>query len=332
MTGPGSFEATLYRELRALTRRAGLNRTQLPAEIAGTQLEAMLGLRGQPWESVRATLREHVRGVSATMSPEHRLALEVAFGIHARAGQPMLDQRIDWLARGLYCSERTVRRRIAAALQVLARATAAMPNGPASDEAVSEVGWRIRRVSILLRLDTAGPELHQSRQIVVERDGLDRIIGRFTLPRQPEDTSADRTPTVEVLYGGQLGEVARIGDEYFRYELRLPRALAAGDTHEYGVAYRLPPAAPMAPYVALVPLFNTYEFCQVRVRFDMRRVPVSIWRLAHVPPPVLAAAVPGENRLKVDGSGEVHVEFVRPGQGLGYGVAWEFADDIDRPS
>jgi hypothetical protein len=124
--------------------------------------------------------------------------------------------------------------------------------------------------------------------------------------------------------------VEAVTRSHLRAVLRLPHALSTGESHEYGVAFRLRPGRQMQPHYAFVPLWPCQKF-ELVVRFDLDRLPNAVWRYDGVPPRVLDDPhVPGDP-LHPDPIGEVRLGYDVLVQGLGYGLAWVLPEGISAP-
>jgi CheY-like chemotaxis protein len=123
------------------------------------------------------------------------------------------------------------------------------------------------------------------------------------------------------LQAGQIRHQDRPSREHFRYLVQLPRKFHEGETHEYTVRLRLPAGQPMAPHYVLQPLLPVKSF-GVKVRFDLARLPSSIWRLNGVPPRMIDVDHDERELLRADRFGELQLEFRNLRQGFAYGLSW----------
>lgn len=275
---------------------------------------------------IREKIRTTLHKLCVDLPAELRLALDVALAIDARTRLPLLADRFDWLAGELRCQPRTARRRVDHAFALITQA-ALSSTGVDDSPADPERGWYVRRLKALLRLDSRAPELYEERTIVATGNNLAEIRPRFSLPRpdpgryaEPADPTRVRL-IAEVLHGARMVELQRLGDSHFRFVLALPRALDAGDEHEYTTLVRVPENQPMRPHYAYVPLVACESF-QLRVRFDPARPPAAVWRIDRAPTRLLDDPTPTGERLHLDDGGELHLEVTDLEQGYGYGVAW----------
>lgn len=324
----GSLVQVLAGEFRSQRRGWGLQASDLRSRIAGQPLLAQL-YEVAPDDLAGEVRRKAVAALARLMADfpaEMRQAVEYALAISPEARFPTLSKREGKLAESLNCSIRTARRRVHEAFNRLSEEAAAeferlthrsgSADGP-------EDAWAVRKLESLLRLDTATPEVTETRCVVALRPGLRRIVTRFSLARLPAGTAAAPDVQAEVLYGATLhGPGRREGEGHFLHNLDLPRELGIGDHHVYSMTYRIPEGYVIRPYYAFVPLVSCDGF-SLRVRFGTDRLPTRIRRFHSVPQRRLADAdLPGEP-LELDAVGEVALTFDRIRAGFAYGIAWE---------
>ena len=182
--------------------------------------------------------------------------------------------------------------------------------------------WYIRSFTALLRMDTSPPEAQEQRVVVATADGLCELATAISVPRHPQDSAPSHHLEVELLHGGLLQLREQPWETYFRNVIVLPRALRAGEQHEYAMRLRIPPGQPMAAHYVHVP-HRRSDYFELRVRFSLDRLPRAIWMLPGVPTAVIYQLSPARQTLTPDRSGEVHVKFHQLQVGLGYGVCWQ---------
>jgi hypothetical protein len=315
------FEDDLYQELARLRRGRGLQEPR-PAERLGPLLRRLCGVALTDPDGVARRRAEAVLGELTTDLPDDlRAAAELSLGLGDRPAT-RLTQRTDALARELRCSGRTARRRMDEAAHLIARAALARPE-PRPDDTDPGSGWRVREFTGLLRLDTATPELYETRTVQAER-ALESLTIRLDLPPRPESEGPALPLEIDALYGVRLAGVeAGVDGRNYRLAVDLPRPLKPAEQVEFCLHYRVPPGQPIRDHCAIVPL-DPCDQGRIRVRFDPGDPPAAVWRLAAVTPRQLdrATLVPGPDRLDPDGAGEVDVSFRGLRQGHGYGLAW----------
>ena len=310
----------LVTELKGLRRGRGLYSDNVAARV-GDQLRQLCGIEhGDPPAVVRDKLSGRLGELASTLPSELETSFTVALAIHPEARQLLLQARLDWLAAHLKRDGRTARRRVDESIRRLAEAAArpvatveVLPDG-------SVAGWYIERFGALLRLDLPTPEARERRIVVAERNGIERIGLAVSLPREHGDLGAHEL-LADVEFGGRLVHTERASDSRFQWSLALPRALLAGERHEYGITFRLPPDQPMRQHYVFTPA-RRCDFFDLRVRFDPGDPPKEIRRVdAAFHRDVDEGIAMGET-LRLDNAGELHVDFRNLTVGFGYGVRW----------
>jgi hypothetical protein len=305
-------DSNLYRELRELRQRQGVDRADLRPYI-GPQIRRLLtGDQGDVRAAVEALLRDLIAG----LPPYLRQAAAVSFALEREDRFPTLDDRVVRLADLQTVSSRTARRRMGQALRAMATAGGEMLESEGEPPAGS--GWRVSSLRALYRLDTATPELYEMRTIVAIRE-IDHTVVRIGLPDAPEGVAG---LTVDALFGARIRSLERQnGGNNYKVVLELPRTLAPGEKQEFWLRVVLPPGQPTWSHYAIVPL-DPCAAGTVRVRFDPERRPDEIWLLNDVPYTDMRALRPGRETLTPSPLGEVSQDFYGMRQGHGYGIAW----------
>jgi len=321
-----AHEDGLLRELTTLRRGWGLEADRLRSRLGPLVAGWCEIHRTTSDREARRVLREAISAAIAEFPADDRLAVNVALGIAPGAQHALLSDRIGVLADRLRVSERTARRRIDRSFVRLAAeieaGTRPADGGPDPDK-----GWFVKRLEVLVRLDTGEPEVTEERLIVATRDGLGRIAAQFTVPRTEDGRDGERHVDADARHGVRIGTGQREGQRHFRWLLDLPRPLSRGESHTYSLAYRIRDGLPIRPSYVFVPLVPCESFT-VRVRFDPLRPPRVVWRLDRVPPSVVSdPPQPGEP-LPLDGACEVAQEFTAPQLGYAHGLRWLAGQDI----
>jgi hypothetical protein len=270
--------------------------------------------------TARVAMTTAIEELLRAESVETRLAILGALALHPQTDQRDLTARERWLAGQLNCHERTARRRVDEAFEVLVLVASDRAQADAAEQPVSDA-WQVQSLRAFLRLDGPSPDLTEHRSIVVNRDELGEIVCLFTLPRVSGAPTDDHDLVVEVLYGGRIRHRERPSEEHFRIVVELPRTYRRGETHEYAIRYQVPPGQPMAPHYVLQPLSPCLAF-EVTVRFNPAVPPTSVWRLDGVPPRMVDAPQSPTDLLVPDRFGDVRLSFRQLRQGYAYGVKW----------
>jgi len=312
-----SAEDELIDELTRLRHGRGLQDGSLRRRI-GRHIRRLCGLSGEESErDIRAKVHGWLTALIADLPDELARSAELGFAMDRVVRFRRLTDRVEQLATELSWSTRTARRRIEEVTKLVARA--ALAQGAGTDP---ETGWRLRSLWTLLRLDTVGPELHETRVVVAERSGLSRIAVRLSVPAAVIDPSAPRDVVAEVAYGARIVETEHwFAGQHYRWTLELPSPLASGAAHQFQMIYRLGADRPTRPHYALLPLVQCDHF-EVRVKFPIDQRPALIWRLDGLPPRLLDDDQPGRSTLELDDAGEVQLAFTDLRQGRGYGLKW----------
>ncbi|GGU37288.1 hypothetical protein [Lentzea flava] len=254
-------------------------------------------------------------------------AISAALGMGSEyGGMPMLSQRINRLAAKLSADPRTARRRIDDAFAVLA-AAAVSSTKPISVDESAKRGWHARCVRTIVLLGSNGIEVLELRTVVSETLDLRQIYLGFSTPA-PDRTDHPPQPRLQIdaLYGGDIVErrietTARTG-----FALKFPRPLKLGEVYEYGVRFRIPPDADVAPYYVLVPWVMCEEF-DLRVKFET--VPEKVELLSGVFQADTQDYVFAAPAIEIDTLGEVRAKFRQLQPGMAYGVRWR--DELREP-
>ncbi|WP_254896869.1 hypothetical protein [Amycolatopsis sp. Hca4] len=193
----------LLRELTTLRRGWGLEADRLRSRL-GPLVSGWCAIhRTTSDRDARRVLRAAISAAIAEFPADDRLAVNIALGIAPGAQHALLSDRIGVLADRLRVSERTARRRVdrsfarlAAEIEAGVRPGNGLPN---PDE-----GWFVKRLSVLVRLDTGEPEVTEERLIVATRDALDRIAAQFTVPRTEDGRDGERDVAVDARHGVRI--------------------------------------------------------------------------------------------------------------------------------
>ena len=102
---------------------------------------------------------------------------------------------------------------------------------------------------------------------------------------------------------------------------RLPRALAAGQSHTCGIITRLDPDQLRRPHYVLTAT-RPHDHFSLRIRFPLDRPPQWVRRVCGEPVRLLDEPRRGGDLLEPDPTGEVHTEFTRPVMYLAHGIQY----------
>ncbi|HEX3592628.1 MAG TPA: hypothetical protein VHV74_23640 [Pseudonocardiaceae bacterium] len=268
--------------------------------------------------TIRDKLSETLRELAERLPGDLRLVVTVSLALQADTQHQFLQERVQFLADLQRRDVRTIRRRMDEGFDRLAEIATTPSELP---DLGSGLGWYIGRMESILRMDKRTPECFERSTIVAERDGVDRVQTRMTLPKEAQATGEHHDLFPELYFGAALLSTEREYGDRFNFELGLPRPLMARERHDFGIILRVPEDQPMATHYVLLPDRRCDEF-HLRVRFDREKPPAMVWRVTEVFHRELDEHRPSEDLLTVDEVGEVSVTFTHLRPGHGYGVQW----------
>ncbi|MEU7476086.1 helix-turn-helix transcriptional regulator [Lentzea sp. NPDC042327] len=313
-TGSLSHEA-LAEELRRMRRGAGVHAPDLK-DAVGPVLRELCDLTDfDGAEVVRRKVGEWVHSVAGGLPADVRVTVLTALGLNPDAPHRVFRERVEWLAAQQDRSPGTSRRRIDEALTRMAEAAVAAPR-PALMTS-REHAWHVRAFEAVLSLDGTTPRCTESRTIVADRDGLDRITWSLTLPRNGDDSPGELDVTV--LHGAQLLSKERPSPRRFVLGLGLPRRLRSGEVHDFVLQVSVPNGR-LSPRYVFWPERRCERFRLVS-RFGSRK-PAAVWRVDHVFHRDADEIETGRDYVSVDDGGEVRAAFAELQAGHGYGIRW----------
>lgn len=317
-TGDG---VTLLNELMALRKGRGVNSADIHIssslrELCGIQPEDTPG-------HVRRKLIDGLDELAARLPPDLGLAARVALAIQPEAQQRFLTERTEWLAQRIERDNRTARRRMNEALQLMADLDTAGA-GTAESAAPPEEHF-IAEHWALVRLDQPNRDTHERRVVVSNVDGLREIDTVVMLPQDRGSSPGPPELHMEVLYGATLVRETRETETRFRYRLRLASPLNAGQSHEYSIIYRIPPKQLVRPHYVFIPHLRCNQVT-LRVRFPADRLPADVRRIENGYLRDLDGEMTGDP-ITLDDAGELSLTFTRLLAGMAYGARWQIPSD-----
>lgn len=315
-----SGSGPLVGHLSALRKGRGLLEPNLRRRL-NDQVAVLCGIDdGDDLSTVRDKIVTTLSDLLTHAPAEVSRAVMVSLAAESTAQFPTLTARRDWLAGSVPCDVRTVRRHEDRGFAMAATAAAGRLLGPIPTPRQPGNDWYFNQFRAILRLNGRTPELIEERRIVAVRDGLAEFSVALSLPESPESVNF-RPVEADILYGARITSAEYPSTSHFKFVLALPRALNRGETHDYGILFRVPEGRRMVPHYAIVPLAPCEAF-EVIVKFDTASLPSEVWRLDGVAPRILDSDRPTPDVLHPDGVGEIRLHFTELKQGLGYGMAW----------
>jgi hypothetical protein len=231
---------------------------------------------------------------------------------------PFFGDRVSWLAGQLCRDTRTALRRIDDAERLLAEEIAIELFRRRGRPAAAD-GWYVDTFSAVLMLDGPAPEALERRRIVATRPDLDEITVSLDVP---QDTDRGRMSLdAKVISGGELVRSDEPSRSRTQWLIRLPEALAPGQSHDYEISVRVPSGERMRSYYIFTPERRCDSF-ELRVRFDRHRLPGWVRRVDGEPVRVFEEVRPGDP-VAIDATGEAYASFASPIMHLGYGLQWQ---------
>jgi hypothetical protein len=300
--------ADLVRELKTLRKGRGLLASHIGERI-GSALRAICDVRDDDGPAViRQKVARRLEILAGELPSDLRIAVLAAFAIAPDARLPFYQDRVGLTARRLNRDPRTARRRIDAGIDHIAQLATVRPvpaarpaeaaaSASASASASAEGGWRTLELRVIALLDRTHPEVVELHRIAAGHHDLVTVD-------VPVPAAAD------VLYGATHAG---------RGTVTLPRALARGEEHEFGIRYRIPDTVPHLVRTQDHPC----DLFDLRLRFDRDRPPWPIWLLAAALDRDLTEPERTGEVREIDAAGELHLVFRDLTPGLAYGARWE---------
>ncbi len=322
MTDPKSqspaIVAQVEAEVRLLRKGRGIQAGDFEQRL-GPLLSELAAGADMPQSAVRRhALIAEISNCGKSLAADVRVAIHASLGLSEQTRQMMhFKDRVSWLANEIGFEYRTALRRIDAAERLLSEEIARELLRRRGRSAIAPDGWHLDDLRTLVRLDTATPEVHEHRRIMVTRSGLTEVMAWLDLP-QPHGGPG---PIGEVLYGGRLVRKEHPSGSRFQFVVQLPKALAEGEEHEYGLMLKIPEGQ-LLPYYIISPECQVNMF-DLRVRFGPERRPDWIRRVDGETVRMFDAALPGDDLMDLDEAGEVSAHFDKPTMYLCYGLRWQ---------
>ena len=184
--------------------------------------------------------------------------------------------------------------------------------------------WYVETLRAQVRLDTETPEALEERRIVSTVHGLSHLSTALTVPRSDSQGTPHTSLNSEVVFGGRLVAKLEPTEHHHRYFIDIGRSLGSGERHEYALRHRIPRGQSMAPHYVCLPLLRC-DFFELRVRFNLDRLPRTVWQIGGIPPRSIDNVQPSANIISPDALGEIRIRFRDLSVGFSYGAKWEFA-------
>ena len=318
-------------DLKVLRRSRGVDTKEISERIHPA-LRLACGITPDDGPAnIRTKLRARLRELADHLPADLKVLAQAALALVPEASDQFYRTRLAWAADKIDRQERTLRRRADEALKQLAELAAAeldcLPERADGD--VAGDGWHTETLCAMLNLSTVDPEAYEFRTIVADRDELPEIDLAVTLTAAPNGSSSPPGAlAIDVLYGGRLTQRFMAAERRFAMKLTFPEPLRNGDRHDFALRFRVPGGGTMRPHFVSV----TKQPCdkvELRVKFDEKHVPSNVWMLDRAFQSDLVDPSQHGAPVRVDGAGELRVQFLAPDPGFAYGVRWEVEEDTD---
>ncbi|MEC3982141.1 hypothetical protein [Amycolatopsis sp. H20-H5] len=313
----------LMTELKVLRKGLGVQAKSLPSAV-GTHLREACGVvdgdtPGQVREKVVTTLLDLIDRLPETQ----RRTAKILLGFDVGADQ-RYTARLTQLGDGADRNVRTMQRRADDVIYLIAEAACSRSatGTPASRAAaIGEGPWHTSTLEVSMVLLDVGAEVFETRRIVSHVPGLKEIEHSISLARPaPTGEPLDLIGLgIDVVSGGEVHSERMVSSTRVAFQLRPPRALDAGDEHDFFFRIRVPVL--LAPFYCCTPEFSCERF-ELNVRFDRARLPDRVWRIDGELSKDAEDSFPIREQLTASSSGEVHADFrdLRPARS--YGIGW----------
>ncbi len=304
--------AQLKAELARLRKGRGASRPDLLA-VLGPTLRTILDVDDTTREDeARTRLVSLLTAEASALQDDLRELVEAAYGISD--SRPLLHDRLLAVGHVLQRDERTLRRRLAEADDLLADRMV-LRFGARQGLAIPGWHWSSYRFEV----DVTGerPIFLSTRTLVPTLDGLNEFDEMVSVPQVGNPEALQVEGVAGCTYLGR----EPLSDSSWRLRFALPRPLSAGEQHETVVRFTWPSRDWIQPVAAFVPMRRVERF-EVSVAFGQPRSCGKAWIMNGVlptsfrDPPAAEALATGET---------VEAAFHDLLIGHAYGIAWRWA-------
>jgi hypothetical protein len=311
----------LSTELKLLRKGLGVQAKNLPG-VVGEELREVCGVRGDDSPgTVRGKVVTRLKALIEKLPESQRETARIVLGFGTGANE-RYTARLELLGSGADRNIRTMQRRADDVIYLIAEAAYEAPAAFGGSPVISQGPWHTSALAVRLTLTGAAAEVFETRQIVSHVAGLAEIEHGVSLAR-PASPSGEPDLSglgIDVVSGGEVHSVRMVSSTRVAFRLRPPRALDAGDQHEFFFRVRLEEMP--APFYCCTPEFPCESF-ELNVRFDRREPPQRIWRIDGDLSKDAGDPVPARKPLFLDNAGEVHTGFHDLQPARSYGVGWQ---------
>lgn len=303
--------AQLKAELARLRKGRGVSRPDLLA-VLGPVLRTVLDVDSTTREDeARARLVSLLTGEASALQDDLRQLVHAAYGISD--ARPLLHDRLVAVGQVLERDERTLRRRLAEADDLLADRIAVRFT---PRHGLAQPGWHWLSYHLDVDVSDDKPVFLSTRTLVSAVDRLAEIGEIVSIPVVGDRDSLHVEGVAGCTYVGRDS----LSDTSWRLLFRLARPLGIGETLETVVRFTWPGRHWIQPVAAIVPMRPVERF-GVRASFGQPRSCSAAWVLNGTLPTNMADPSSGE-LVTTD---TVDVAFDALQLGHAYGIAWSWA-------
>ena len=302
----------LKAELSRLRKGRGVSRPDLLA-VLGPTLRTILDVDDTTREDeARTRLVSLLTGEASALAEDLRALVGASFGISD--SHPLLHDRLQAVGEILRRDERTLRRRLAEADDLLADRMALRFG---ARQGLSIPGWHWS--SYRFEVDVTGdrPIFLSTRTLIPSIDGLSAFEEIVSIPQVGDSDSLHVEAVAGCTY---LGRDPLSGNSW-RLLFALPRALAAGEAHKTVVRFTWPSREWIQPVAAFVPMRPVERF-EVSVAFGQPRSCKKVWILDGVLPTSFADPPVTDELVSAETAEATFNDLLL---GHAYGIAWTWA-------
>ena len=304
--------AHLKTELARLRKGRGVSRPDLLA-VLGPTLRTVLHVDETTHpDEARTRLVSLITGEASALQDDLGELMQAAFGISD--SQPLLHDRLVAMGQVLQRDERTLRRRLAEADDLLADRIA---QRFAPRQGLAQPGWHWVSYHFDIDVSDDHPVFVSTRTLVSAVDQLSEIGEIVSIP-----VVGDRDALhVEGVSGCTYVGHDSLSDTSWRLRFRLPRPLGIGETVDTVVRFTWPGRHWIQPVAAIVPM-RPVEHFGISASFGHPRSCSAAWVLNGTLPTGMGDPSSGE-LVTTD---TIDVTFDDLQLGHAYGIAWSWAE------
>ena len=304
--------AQLKLELARLRKGRGVSRTDLLAVLGPTLRNILAVDDSTREEDTRSLFVSLLSSEASALQADLRDVVLAAYGI--TSVHPLLHDRLVAVGEVLRRDERTLRRRLAEADELLADRLV-LRFGPR--HGLAKPGWHWSSYRFDADVSSDQPVFMSTRTLQSSLDGLTEFEEIVAIPQIGESEALHVESVAGCTYVGR----EPLSGSSWRLRFTLPHALRAGEPHETVVRFTWPSRGVIQPVIAFVPMRQVERF-EACVRFGNPRSCAKAWVLDGGLPTSFADPPSADDLVTEE---TVEVAFDNLLLGHTYGVAWTWA-------